>query len=714
MSNASIWVPQRSILVLFADWAEQDRAAHHQDRRNHASRVVRVVFCILCLLSIVSCTPPPDPTPTLDINPTRGRAGETTFTIVGEGFTPGLSITLSVVDAARNEVNDEAIQRSVQVSADGRFTTTVLPPSGAPPGRYTVLAPTGRSPSEQVAASLALDHEGEELKVTPEHGSPGTTFTVDGQNFEANQILDYEVFDKAGVPADSGEVVTDTAGRVSFSLPSHHLTPGGYMVYIGPARSRLIFTSAGVLVDPASYSVKVGTAPETNGGGSFRVVPGVLFPSPNGHWLEGNVFSGTAIDVWAAPREDSRLAGWIVNGVPQDSKNPLTLSITANTEILASFTRVFRAASLATLPTWSSWGGVGSDTLLAIGSDQEVYVWRHYPGIFGVWESLGGDFSAVTATVNPGGGVAALALDTDGRVRLATQVGQAPSSWKGWLDLTEPPAVEARLPTRAAQIASTTNPTGGLAAFVVGKDGHIWHAWQDQPSGPWRGWVDMTTPPEPPESVPTPIASISATTNPLGGLALFALASDGKIWHARQDAPKGAWLGWLDLTSTRAGPVSANMRLPFRSFVSTRNPEGGLAVFGVVSDGTIWHAWQPFPKSGWLGWIDLTIPPRRLRAVKAPVSQIAAGYIFDGGLALFAIDREGEVAHAWQEHPREDWTGWETLSGDATALAARSSDYEIDGMRVFIIDSSGRVATRSQPFPRHPWSPRWFELLDVR
>jgi hypothetical protein len=45
-------------------------------------------------------------------------------------------------------------------------------------------------------------------------------------------------------------------------------------------------------------------------------------------------------------------------------------------------------------------------------------------------------------------------------------------------------------------LAAAGNVDGRLEVAVVGGDGALWHAWQDQPGGPWSAWDSLGLPPE--------------------------------------------------------------------------------------------------------------------------------------------------------------------------------------------------------------------------
>jgi hypothetical protein len=91
-----------------------------------------------------------------------------------------------------------------------------------------------------------------------------------------------------------------------------------------------------------------------------------------------------------------------------------------------------------------------------------------------------------------------------------------------------------------------------------------------------------------------------------GGLEVFGLAEDGSVWQNVSTTPSiDDWTGW-SLFGRRPGP---GRRLPARS-----NPglvslgvniayDGRLRVFGAARDGSSWMNGQAWGRDGWGGWL---------------------------------------------------------------------------------------------------------------
>jgi hypothetical protein len=106
---------------------------------------------------------------------------------------------------------------------------------------------------------------------------------------------------------------------------------------------------------------------------------------------------------------------------------------------------------------------------------------------------------------------------------------------------------------------------------------------------------------------------VSAARAPRGGgLEVFGLAEDGSVWQNVSTAPSvDDWTGW-SLFGRQPGPG--------RMFPGRGNPglvslgvniayDGRLRVFGAASDGSSWLNAQPWGMNGWTGWRRFGVLP---------------------------------------------------------------------------------------------------------
>jgi hypothetical protein len=132
------------------------------------------------------------------------------------------------------------------------------------------------------------------------------------------------------------------------------------------------------------------------------------------------------------------------------------------------------------------------------------------------------------------------------------------------------------------------NADGRLEVFALGTDGQIYHMWQLVPNGSWSGWGALAG---------AALASAPAVgTNADGRLELVAVAGDGSLQHAWQTAPNSGWSSWASLGSAGGGFLSD------AAPGTSTNADGRLEIFVVASDSELYHAWQTAANNGWSGW----------------------------------------------------------------------------------------------------------------
>jgi hypothetical protein len=111
------------------------------------------------------------------------------------------------------------------------------------------------------------------------------------------------------------------------------------------------------------------------------------------------------------------------------------------------------------------------------------------------------------------------------------------------------------------------NTNGRLEVFALGTDGALWHIWQTVPNGTWSSWASLAKPPT------TNSTSLGSGTNADGRIEVFTIGNDGNLWHIWQTAPGGSWSSWNSLGKPGSG-LGAYMPLSV-----SRNVDGRLEVF---------------------------------------------------------------------------------------------------------------------------------------
>jgi len=368
------------------------------------------------------------------------------------------------------------------------------------------------------------------------------------------------------------------------------------------------------------------------------------------------------------------------------------------------------ANGLATKPGWNTYDWVptkpsttarlklegysATNALVAAdGSFEDFAMHKDKLNSWSGWRDLG---NPVASTDRPVIGVLSIAAarNADGRLELFASTGlggiwhryqQAAnaSTWIGWSDMGHLPGVSLN-PVEAA-----VNSDGRMEIFAVGSDGAVWHRWQSKPSaGPWSGWTSLGAP----AGAALPVA-VKACANKDGRIELFVLGSDGTIWHGWQSKPSaGPWSSWNSL-----GKPSA---VELRSYAVHLDSAGmielcavgsapGEGEFGITKS-SVWHTRQPEPNhtSAWQGWTSLGTPC----APDAYLS-VELGTEKDGRLALYAAG-EGRLWRRTQTSPAAlSWTNWNGMgrpTGQTALLSHLAADHHGDGRQdVFAIGARG-------------------------
>jgi hypothetical protein len=126
-------------------------------------------------------------------------------------------------------------------------------------------------------------------------------------------------------------------------------------------------------------------------------------------------------------------------------------------------------------------------------------------------------------------------------------------------------------------------------------------------------------------------------------------------------------------------------------------------------DGDIWHAWQRRPGEDWTGWSSLGHP--RLRML--PPSNPTMALNEDGRLELFLIG-DGVVWHRWQQEPaRGPWHDWHSLEGppglNGSTTVAPTVRRNVDGRLELFSALGDELWHIWQTSPNNGWS-SWSSL----
>jgi len=179
-------------------------------------------------------------------------------------------------------------------------------------------------------------------------------------------------------------------------------------------------------------------------------------------------------------------------------------------------------------------------------------------------------------------------------------------------------------------------------------------------------------------------------TNADGRLDLWGVGTDGSVYHNVQSAPNGAWNGWV---GTGLAGIQSGVTVG-------RNADGRLEAFARGPNNSIWHIYQTTANGAWSAWSDLASPAMQ----GTPVVGVDA----DGRLEVYARGTNNVVYDNFQTTAGGSWYGWISLAGAATSDLAVSR--EQDGrVELYANQSDGNVYYNHQTSPNGSWG-SWVSL----
>ncbi|MFV8752375.1 S8 family serine peptidase [Nannocystaceae bacterium ST9] len=222
---------------------------------------------------------------------------------------------------------------------------------------------------------------------------------------------------------------------------------------------------------------------------------------------------------------------------------------------------------------------------------------------------------------------------------------------------------------------------GRMNVFAIGTDGRIWHLWQTAPSNGWTGWAAMTTSNLPPTLRFVGVPAVASAAD--GRMELFVRGDDNRIWHVYQTAPNGDWSGWDNMGGNATSDPAVGI-----------NDNGRLEVFFRGPEGALYHNWQMWPNGGWFtfGWQQLG---GNLQG--APT----VGRNADLRLEVFVRGTGNALQSIAQLSPGGGWGGWNHHGGVLTSDPSVGSLMSATGLRlaVFGRGTDGQVWSRQQVGP---------------
>jgi acylphosphatase len=239
------------------------------------------------------------------------------------------------------------------------------------------------------------------------------------------------------------------------------------------------------------------------------------------------------------------------------------------------------------------------------------------------------------------------------------------------------------------------NVDGRLEVFLVGSGGVLWHKWQTAPNAGWSSWASLSNPPHV-NTLTFPFVGRNAD----GRLEVFGIGSDGALWHIWQVRAGAGWFSWF---SSGQPPVGNTVIPPFVQV----NTDGRLEAFTIGKDGALWHIWQTTANGSWSSWASLGKPSSVI------LNSLVARPNADGRLEVFGIGSDGALWHIWQKTAGGGWWNWfssgQPSVGNAQPLSPAISSNTDGRLEVFTIGNDGSLQHIWQTTPNGSWS-QWASL----
>jgi len=196
---------------------------------------------------------------------------------------------------------------------------------------------------------------------------------------------------------------------------------------------------------------------------------------------------------------------------------------------------------------------------------------------------------------------------------------------------------------------------GNLEVFAVGTDGTLYHNWLDGSGAGWHNWEQNF------QGAPK-VSSIALGGK--GDLQVFAVGTDGTLYHNYLSGKD--WHNWEQ--NFDGAPKVSSVAL---------GGEGDLQVFAVGSDGALYHDF--LNGGGWHGWAqNFDGAPR--------VSSVALGG--QGDLQVFAVGSDGALYHDFLNGG--GWHGWAQNFDGAPKVSSVALGGQGD-LQVFAVGSDGAL-----------------------
>jgi hypothetical protein len=218
-----------------------------------------------------------------------------------------------------------------------------------------------------------------------------------------------------------------------------------------------------------------------------------------------------------------------------------------------------------------------------------IHIWQLAPNSnWGEWYDLPGErnFSGAPMAVgsNKDGSLELFALSKDDYSLYHCWQASPSGMFSGWVKFSE------KINSSLYGMVVESNLDGRLEVFVEHR-GEVLHKAQTIQNNGWGNWSSLGFP-----GGNFLAGGLFSIKNKDGSIALFTVTlNDGALYYNTQISPNGTWSGWMSLKGRH-----------FRRAIAGLDRNGTLQVFALGSDGIIYHKRQKFPFATPTEWTDWT------------------------------------------------------------------------------------------------------------
>ncbi|GJM38063.1 MAG: hypothetical protein DHS20C19_14300 [Acidimicrobiales bacterium] len=317
-------------------------------------------------------------------------------------------------------------------------------------------------------------------------------------------------------------------------------------------------------------------------------------------------------NAWAANWTDLNSTGALLTGTPSAAKSDGYLFIAG---IGGDGEIKYRARN----ETTNSWGG-----------------WSDLDAPSGV------DFTVAPALTVSDNHLFAAGIGTDGKLWYRAR-NQTTNAWTAWTTLDSTGALLYGSPSLAVN-------DGHLWAAGIGGDGEIKYRARNETTNTWNSWTDLNAP-SGVDFVGSPELVVSD-----GYLFVFATGDNGKTYHRARNQSTNAWGGWSSNPGSPTGDLVTGTP-------SAAVSDGHLFVAGVADDGDIVYRTRNESTNSWGSNWNVLGSPSGVDFSGSP-SLIAS----DGELFVFGVGTNGNIYHRARNATTNSWSAWSTNPGSPSGV----------------------------------------------